>query len=129
MNKKALAGLYWFIVIAFSTLEPWGNIDTRNFSYMGPYKFWEYNAYIIFQMVAMVVLGILLWRRKAGMKSLLWIAAINSLFISMNLFDLLHLFPDPAQPLPFLVSLIEVVTSVVALCILLLAPRAINAPS
>ncbi len=123
---KALASLYWLIVIAFSTLEPWGKIDTRNFSYMGPYRFWEYNVYIAFQLVTMVVLGILLWQGKAGAKSLLWMAAVNPLFISMNLFDLLHFFPDPAQSMPPLVAFVEIVTSAAALYILLLAPKVIG---
>ncbi len=123
---KALATLYWFIVIAFSALEPWGNIDTRNFSYMGPDKFWEYNVYIIFQLVTMVVLGILLWRGKAGAKSLLWMVAINPLFISMNLFDLLHFFPDPVQSMPPLVTFIEIMTSPAALFILLFAPKVVK---
>ncbi len=123
---KALATLYWLIVIAFSALEPWGKIDTRNFSYMGPLKFWEYNVYITFQLVTMVVLGILLWQGKAGAKSLLWMTAINPLFISLNLFDLLHFFPDPAQSMPPLVTIIEIVTSAAALCILLFAPKVIK---
>jgi len=41
------------------------------------------------------------------------------MFIVMNLFDLLHFFPDPAQPMPILVTAIEIVTSVLAFGILL----------
>ncbi len=123
---KMLGAAYWLIVIAFATLEPWGSVDTRDFSYMGPFIFWVYNAYSTFQMVAMIVLGILLWSGKAGLKTLLWIAAINAVFICMNLFDLLHFFPDPAQPMPLLVTIIEMATSAAALYILLAAPKAIK---
>jgi hypothetical protein len=90
---------------------------------MGPHKFWEYDAAIVFQMVAMLVLGFLLWRGTAGKKSLAWITAISTAFVGMNVFDLLHFFPDPAQPMPFLVILIEVTDSVTALGILVYAQR------
>jgi hypothetical protein len=122
-SARILAVLYGFIVITFSILEPWGNVDTRDFSYMGPYKFWEYNALITFQLVSMLVLGYLLWRGKAGARALAWITAINTLFITMNAFDLLHFFPDPAQPLPFLVMLIEITDCIVAFGILYYAQQ------
>jgi hypothetical protein len=122
-SRRVLGALYWLIVVTYATLEPWGRIDTRDFSYMGPYKFWEYNALIIFQMVVMLVLGFLLWKGTAGKRSLTWITAINTLFVTMNGFDLLHFFPDPAQPMPFLVILIEVTDSLMALAILVYAQR------
>ncbi|VVB90315.1 Uncharacterised protein [uncultured archaeon] len=101
---KILGALYWFVVVSYSALEPWGSIDTRDFSYMGSYKFWEYNALIVFQLVSMIALGFLLWRGKAGRKTLAMITVISTLFITMNVFDMLHFFPDPAQPMPLLVS-------------------------
>ncbi len=52
--------------------------------------------------------------------------AINTLFITMNVFDLLHFFPDPAQPMPFLVILIEVVDSIVAFTIILYAQQIVK---
>ncbi len=119
VSVRILGALCWFIVVTYSTLEPWGRIDTRDFSYMGPTKFWEYNAFITFQLVSMTALGFLLWRGTFGTKAPAWITAISTMFITMNVFDLLHFFPDPAQPMPFLVALIEVIDSTVAFGILL----------
>ena len=118
-TNRILALMYWLIVASFSILEPWGNIDTRDFSYMGTYKFWEYNIYIVFVLGAMLVLSVMLWRNRVGIKTIAWIAVINTMFIIMNLFDALHFFPDPAQPMPILVTVIETVTSVLAFGILL----------
>lgn len=122
-TNRILAGMYWLIVASFSILEPWGNIDTRDFSYMGPYKFWEYNTYIVFVLGAMLALSVMLWRNRVGIKTIVWIAVINTMFIVMNLFDILHFFPDPPQPMPILVTVIETVTSVLAICILLFVAK------
>jgi hypothetical protein len=118
MTNRILAGIYWFIVVLFSTLAPGVGLDTRNFSYMGPYKFWEFNGYILFILGAMLVLGVVFWRNKVGIKTIVWMAAINALFVVMNLFDILHFFPNPAQPMPAVVMIIEVITSILALGIL-----------
>lgn len=122
-SKRIVSVLYWFIVLAFATLGPWGHIDTRDFSYMGPVKFWEYNAYITFILLAMIVLGTMLWRRAAGVRTLTWMAVINTMFLVMVVFDLIHFFPDPAQPLPIFVATIEIVTALGTLGILVYAPR------
>lgn len=122
---RMLGALYWMIVLSFSTLEPWGNIDTRNFSYMGSWKFSEYNAFIVLQMIAMLILGAVLWRNRADKRTILWITAINTLFVSMNAFDLVHFFPDPAQPMPRLVAFIEAVDSLAALGIIFCAQRVV----
>lgn len=118
LTNRILAGVYWVIVVSFSVLEPWGSIDTRDFSYMGPYKFWEYNTYIVFVLGAMLVLSIILWRNKVGVKTVVWITAVNTMFMVMNVFDLLHFFPDPAQPMPIPVTIIETTTSILSLSIL-----------
>lgn len=128
MNKQSLrpsrimAGFYWVVVALFSALEPWGKIDTRDFSYMGQGKFWEYNAYIVFVLASMVALGVLLWNRRPGAKTAVWMAVANTMFAVMVLFDLLHFFPDPAQPLPFLVAVIEATTACTVLGMLWCIP-------
>ena len=114
-----IAGCYWLIAILFSLLEPWGNIDTRDFSYMGWQKFWEYNFYIAFVLVSMIILGILIWRNKAKIKTLIWMSVVNTMFIVMVIFDLLHFFPDPVQPLPFLVAFIETITALLVFGIII----------
>ncbi len=125
-DNKVIGLLYWAVVVLFSLLEPWGNIDTRDFSYMGVQKFWEYNIYISFVLISMIVLGILFWKNKIRLKAVIWASVINTMFIVMTLFDLLHFFPDPVQPLPFLVSLIEIVTSIIIFGILIYLPNTIN---
>ncbi len=122
-SHRVVAGLYWLVVAVFVALEPWGNVDTRDFSYMGRVKFWEYNAYIVFVLVSMIGLGIVLWKERIGLRTLLWMAVVNTMFAVMCLFDLIHFFPDPAQPMPFLVVLIEVVDTLAVLAILAYAPR------
>lgn len=112
-NHRQLAGIYWCIVGLFSLLEPWGSIDTRNFSYMGSYMFWEYNAYIGCVLAAMLILSTVLWQRNTKVP-VVAIAVVNTMFVVMNLFDLFHFFPNPAQPMPFSVVFIEVVTSMLA---------------
>jgi hypothetical protein len=77
------------------------------------------NTYIVFVLGAMLVLSAMLWRNRVGMKTIVWMAVINTMFIVMNLFDLLHFFPDPAQRMPVPVTVIETVTSVLAILILL----------
>lgn len=119
LNSRILAVMHWLIVASLIPLNPWGSIDTRDFSYMGPYKFWEYNAYIVFVLGAMLILGILLWRGRVGIRTIVWVAAVNALYASMMLFDMLHLFPDPSQPLPPLVWVVEIVTLILSLGILL----------
>jgi len=68
-SNKIIGLLYGAVVILFSLLEPWGNIDTRDFSYMGLQKFWEYNFFIFFILIGMVVLGIMLWKNKLNLKT------------------------------------------------------------
>lgn len=125
-SNKIMALLYWFIVLIFSTLEPWGNIDTRDFSYMGVAKFWEYNAYIVFVLGAMIILGVLLWRKHINTKTVIWMSVVNTMFIVMVVFDFVHFFPDPVQPISFLTSLIEIVSSSIAFCILIYLPRIVS---
>jgi len=125
-RNKIIALSYWTVVILFSLLEPWGNIDTRDFSYMGAWKFWEYNAYIAFVLIAMVALGIFIWKNKTALNIIIWMSVVNTMFIVMNLFDLFHFFPDPAQPLPPSVSLIEIATSIITFMILIESPKLIK---
>ncbi len=122
-GNRIVGVLYWVVIVLFTLLEPWGNIDTRDFSYMGIQKFWEYNAYIAVVLISMAILGILFWKNKTELKTVIWAYVINTMFIVMNLFDLLHFFPDPAQPLPFLVSLIEIATSIIILGISIYLPK------
>ena len=125
-SLRVTAVLYWFIVAAFGTLEPWGNIDTRDFSYMGAAKFWEYNTYIVVVLLGMVFLGIALWRGHVHARTVIWMGAINALFCAMVLFDLLRFFPDAAKPMSRLTASIEIVTASIALGILAYAPRLVR---
>lgn len=121
--RRSVAALYWLIVALLILLNPWGSIDTRDFSYMGPLKFWEYNAYITLVLAGMIVLGIVLWRKQIGAATAVWMGVINTAYIVMILFDLLHFFPDPAQPLAPLTAAIEIMTASIALGILACVPR------
>ncbi len=67
----------------------------------------------------MFALGWVLWRGRA----LITMSIANTMFIVMCLFDMLHFFSDPAMPMPFMVWVIEIVTSLIALGITLLSPR------
>jgi hypothetical protein len=118
--------LYWLVIATFVILGPWGKIDTRNFSYMGQLKFWEYNFYIGFVLLSMLILSWVLWKGRAGLKALAWIVAVDTMFIVMCVFDMLHFFPDPAQPMPFWVWVIEIANSLIAFGIILMAQKLIE---
>ncbi len=122
LGQRTVAVLYGLVVFTFAILEPWGNVDTRDFSYMGKVRFWEYNAYILFVLAVMLVLAGRLWRGRAGLAALAWMAAVNAMFIVMCVFDMLHFFPDPAQSMPFWVWVIEGADSMVIFAITLAAP-------
>jgi hypothetical protein len=110
-KNKIIGALYGVVIVLFSILEPWGPIDTRDFSYMGDLKFWEYNIYISFVLIGILILAIKFWKNKIKKRDIICAVIINTMFLVMILFDLLHFFPDPKDPLPLLVIIIELITA------------------
>ena len=122
-TNKTVAICLLVLVLTFLSLEPWGPIETREFSHLGPAVFWGFNAFLGALLLASFITIPLAWKNR---KYAFWMAIILGwMFVIVLSLDLSHVFPTSPDSMGFLLGLIEIIDSILALYVIFFSHKAL----